>query len=170
MAMRKVVVWLGWVVSGLGVIAIGLFAFVYLRSEALLAKRYDVAQVALVVAAPIDTARGEHLAGMLGCVRCHGVNLQGGSALPGAELFGTKVPPNLTLLAKSWSDIDFVRAIRKGVLPDGTSLVVMPSSTFANMTDQDTAALIQFIRSMPRGGDVKPPVEETFLKRAMVAA
>ena len=167
--MRKLLMWLGWSAGGLALIVIGFVAFVYARSEALLAKRYETEQSALVVERPIDAARGEHLAEILGCVRCHGENLQGGTPLPGAELFGAKAPPNLTLLAESWSDTDFVRAIRKGVLPDGTSLIVMSSSTFANLTDADTAALLQFVRSRPRGGDAKPPVEETFLKRAMAA-
>ena len=161
--------WLVRVLAAIAAIAIGLVAFVYARSEWLLRKRYETTQAALVLSRPPDLQRGEHLVLTLGCAGCHGAELQGGRQLPGGEIFGTKIPANLTLLAQTWTDQDFVRVIRRGVLPDGTSVIVMPAMAFRFLTDDDVAAVIAHVRSRPAGGEAQPPPRDSFAKRAMLA-
>ena len=59
--------------------------------------------------------------------------------------------PNITpggVVAK-YSDVDWVRAIRHGVRPDGRALFVMPSEDYNRFTDADVAALIAFARTLP---------------------
>jgi mono/diheme cytochrome c family protein len=59
--------------------------------------------------------------------------------------------------------------IRRGVLPDGTSVIVMPADGYSALTDDDTAAVIAYVRAQPPSGETEVVVEETWLKRAMVA-
>jgi len=40
--------------------------------------------------------------------------------------------------------------IRQGIRPDGTSVLAMPSASFAIMTDQDLSAILAFIESYPK--------------------
>jgi mono/diheme cytochrome c family protein len=62
------------------------------------------------------------------------------------------VAPNLTAgaggVAPRYSDADWVRAIRHGLRPDGTPLLIMPSHNFAALSDADLTAIIAYVRSM----------------------
>lgn len=121
--------------------------------------------VALPAAAEDDLlARGEYLVQIMGCADCHmprtaeGVpmveaGLSGGNLgfeLPGLGIFW---PPNLTSDSSGlgdWSDDEIARALRTGERPDGRILApVMPYMAYATLTDEDTAALVAYLRSMP---------------------
>ena len=47
----------------------------------------------------------------------------------------------------SYTDADFVRALRHGVRPDGKSFLIMPANLYAHLSDADVGALIAYIRS-----------------------
>ena len=76
---------------------------------------------------------------------------------PALSRIGTAVgywaAPNLTSgrggLGASFTDADWVRAIRHGVHRDGTTLLVMPSEAFVYMNEPDTAALIAYLERLP---------------------
>jgi mono/diheme cytochrome c family protein len=105
---------------------------------------------------PSDTAaieRGKHLATAMGsCTYCHGPDL-GGQMIQEPSLFGTLAAPNLTRgaggLGTTFTDADWVRAIRHGIHPDGTSLLVMPSEAFVFMNETDLADLIAYLKQLP---------------------
>jgi len=63
---------------------------------------------------------------------------------------GTLSAPNLTRgqggLGATFSDADWVRAIRHGVHADGTTLLIMPSEAFVYMNEPDVAALVPGFR------------------------
>lgn len=67
---------------------------------------------------------------------------------------GLLIPQNLTPDAETglgtWSDADIVRATRTGVTLDGRQLNhVMPYlGAYRDMTDQDAADLVRFLRSL----------------------
>ena len=77
---------------------------------------------------PSVVARGEYLVRAGECFSCHtvpgGTAFAGGRAL--ATPFGTFYSPNITPDKKTgignWTDVEFVRALRKGVRPDGAEL------------------------------------------------
>lgn len=93
--------------------------------------------------------RGEHLARSRGCAECHGVDF-GGRALVDDSLFGKVVAPNLTNgaggVGRLRSDSQFAQAIRSGLRADSRSEFVMPSDLYRNLGDEDTAAIIAFLR------------------------
>ena len=46
------------------------------------------------------------------------------------------VAPNLTRIVHEYSDQELEAVIRHGVRPDGSSVVIMPSAMFANVSDE----------------------------------
>jgi cytochrome c553 len=97
-------------------------------------------------------ARGRHLVDAIGkCRECHGADL-GGKLLVDATAFGRLAGSNLTTGRggiAGYTDADFERALRRGVGRDRRPLVFMPSESFAALTDQDLAALIGYLRTVP---------------------
>ena len=96
------------------------------------------------------TAYGHYLVATGGCMHCHGDNLSGGP-IAGAP---PNTPPaaNLTPGGElaGWSDADIVRALREGVRPGGAPLnPLMPWRFTRLMTDDEIAAVIGYLRSVP---------------------
>ena len=119
-------------------------------------------------ATPQRLERGRYLAiGLSGCRECHSQhdwNTHGAPIIPGTEgggqwfnmpdLPGRVVAPNLTpdpqTGAGTWTDDQFARAIREGIGHDGRALFpMMPYQDFRNMSDEDVASIIVYLRSLP---------------------
>jgi mono/diheme cytochrome c family protein len=122
-------------------------------------------QLALDTAATPDRiARGEHLARTT-CVACHATNgqlpLSGGIDLSSHSPvpIGRIVPPNLTPGGplQDWSDGEIAQAIRNGRHQNGRTLL-MPTETLRNLSDEDLAALVAFLRSQPPVQNETPPI------------
>ena len=90
---------------------------------------------------------GRYLVTVSGCEGCHGPALSGG---PG---FGPNEPPASNITPGgigSWTEADFVRAMREGVRPGGTKISeVMPWKNFANRTDGELRAMWLYLQSVP---------------------
>ncbi|CAN5520849.1 hypothetical protein BH10BAC3_BH10BAC3_07060 [soil metagenome] len=112
--------------------------------------------------------RGEYLTtGLLQCFTCHSPrNWDAPGAPPIAEKIGSGgtvliddstsfiIAPNITpdkeTGAGTWTDDMLARAIREGVGHDGRALFwQMPSTTFINLSDEDLASVIVYLRSIP---------------------
>ncbi len=118
---------------------------------------------------PRRLGRGKYLVEAVArCFDCHSEKDATGKVVPGREGAGRVVSveesrlsppyflvcPNITpddqTGAGSWSDQDFARAIRQGIGHDGRILsTMMPYWNFRNLTDEDLASIIVFIRSIP---------------------
>ena len=151
---RRIRSWVGRAVAAvLGVALVGA-GVVYAASERRLRARYDTT----VDAVPVPTdqasvARGEHLVrAVLDCTLCHGDDL-GGSVYSSSAAIGTVAGPNLTHgkggLAADYADLDYVRAIRRGVRRDGRSLIVMPSEVFTHVSQEDLGAVLAYLKQVP---------------------
>jgi cytochrome c553 len=174
--MLKVLKWIGIVLgSVIGLVllvALGLYA----KARVEITKKYQVQVESFVV--PTDAAsveRGHHLADFL-CSECHGADLSGDPRwfdLPGMV---TVAAPNLTPgrggLGASFTTDDFVRVLRHGVKPDGTSVFIMPSNDFAYLSDQDLAAIIAYLKTLPPVDKQtpEPHTRPTFLGGVMYGA
>ncbi|MEP6507748.1 MAG: c-type cytochrome [Gemmatimonadales bacterium] len=89
---------------------------------------------------------GEYLAKTGGCTSCHGANLSGGGKIDGVLAL------NLTPGGEvgSWTEADFMKAIRTGVTPKGRILsAAMPWPYAKNMTDDEIRATWMYIHSLP---------------------
>jgi mono/diheme cytochrome c family protein len=126
---------------------------------------------------PERIARGKALADSF-CSACHSRTgtLTGG--LDVGEDFtvpvGSFVSSNLTPAGplKRWSDGEIFRAIRNGVDADGRWLTVMSYTNAGRLSDEDTQAVIAYIRSLAAGGDPTPdpPDQLNLLGLAMLGA
>ncbi len=100
--------------------------------------------------------RGEYLARAADCLVCHtapgGDNYAGGLEFP--LPFGALYSPNITADKDTgignYSDRDFLNAVQKGILPDGTCLYpAMPFPSYTYMTDADALAIKAYLFSLP---------------------
>jgi cytochrome c553 len=145
---------LGLVVAG-AVVVIGLAAgAVYFISDSRLNRKVDVRRESIAIPTDISSVqRGQHLASAVAaCGECHGSNLAGKVYIDD-RLFARIVPPNLTRgrggIGATFTDADFVRAIRDGVDPSGRQLLIMPSDDYNEFSDADLGAIIAYVRSLP---------------------
>ena len=58
--------------------------------------------------------------------------------------------PNITEIAAKASDQQLAAGIRQGIGHDGRALFIMPSPMYSRLTDRETAALVGWIRTLPR--------------------
>ena len=96
--------------------------------------------------------RGRYLFASRGCVDCHGANGGGRTFVDdgaGLKIHGPNITTGTAGVVASYQPQDWVRTIRHGVAPDGRPLMVMPSEDYNRFTDQDLAALVAFVRSLP---------------------
>ncbi|MBE7473497.1 MAG: c-type cytochrome [Anaerolineales bacterium] len=151
--MKKFFKWVGLIAAGLlGIVVLSL-GVIFFLSEVRLNKLYQVEVTP--VAIPSDAAsiaEGKRLFATRGCGDCHKSNGAGGDFIDD-PLLGRINAANLTTgqggRVGSFSDDDWVRAIRHGVGPDGKPLWIMPSQEFNAINDKDLGALIAYIKSLP---------------------
>ena len=112
-----------------------------------------------------DAVRGKYLVTVMGCNDCHTPGYFFGKPdmtrfLGGSEV-GFEIPglgvfhgPNLTADKDTglggWTDAQIATAMTTGKRPDGRELApIMPSRAFANLTKDDVAAIVAFLRTLP---------------------
>ena len=151
---------LRWLRIGLLSIVVGsvlLGAIVYLLSERLLRRTYT--EPAVDIPVPSDSAsvrEGHRLAMVRGCSGgCHGMGIEGGVFVDD-PLLARLVAPNLTAAVRRYSNADLVRIIRRGVRPDGSSVIGMPSEMFSMLTDEDLGKILAYLRNVPPVGGLPP--------------
>jgi mono/diheme cytochrome c family protein len=130
---------------------------------------------------PERLARGWYLVENLGCFDCHGehdwkkhdapliegTRGAGYADFPLAGLPGRVTPSNITpdpeTGAGNWTDDMLARAIREGIGHDGRALFpFMPYPDFRQMSDEDLASVIAYIRSLPPIRKALPKTEIIF--------
>jgi mono/diheme cytochrome c family protein len=173
-AMSRVLKGLGMmlgVLVGLVVVPLGV---VYAVTEMRANKRYTVTPVTLTI--PTDAAsiaRGKHLVEAVSdCVGCHGENLAGGPVLDDpalAVVYARNLTPGRGGLGGQLTDAEYVKAIRHGLRPDGRSLWVMPSYDYTNIADEDLAAIIAYLKTIPPVDNVVPEPTMGPLGRVLTA-
>lgn len=135
-----------------GIVALAAIAagIIYVRSEQIVTRTYDVPLGAFtVVVDSADLAEGQRLATLRGCYGgCHGTTVEG-SVFFDEPRVARIAAPNLTAIASEYTDSELERVIRRGVTRDGRSVFAMPSPMFAHLADDDLASIIAFIRSQP---------------------
>lgn len=91
------------------------------------------------------------------CVSCHGADL-GGAVFIDDPAVGLYVGSNLTTgeggVGDRYTDEELARAIRYSLRPDGRPLLFMPAQS--SLSDEDLAAIIAYIRSVPPVDRVPP--------------
>jgi mono/diheme cytochrome c family protein len=172
--MKKVFKWFGIVLGSLvGLILIAVLTL-FLMGSARLNKTYDIPPSNLTI--PTDAAsiaRGQHIAETL-CEGCHGADLSGINDWFAAGPLGTVDSANLTSgeggVGQTFSEEDFVRAIRHGVDPKGKPTFMPAVVSTAYMSDEDLAAVIAYVKSVPPVDHITNGKHFTPLAKIMLAA
>jgi cytochrome c553 len=168
---------LKWAAIALGVV-VALIVMTAAVLSSLGASRLGRSYAIDVAAVPIPTdsaaiARGQHLARAVTlCTGCHGDGLEG-DLLFEAPGIATVYAPNLTAgeggKGAVFDDVDWVRAIRNGVSPEGRGLMIMHSDAYNQLSAEDLGAIIAYARSVPPVDGELPAPKTTLVGRAMVA-
>ena len=151
--MKTILKWTGIVFGGLIGLAVLAGLVLYPIGMEKLTRSYPGIPVETVSipTGPDAVARGSHIAIVRKCAECHGENL-GGKLLTDDPILGTIPASNLTSgkggIGKSYSDTDWIRAIRHGVKPDGRVEVFMYD--YSTKSDQDLGALIAYLKQIPQ--------------------
>lgn len=117
--------------------------------------------------------RGEYLFRTRGCSECHGSKGEGRVAMedPGSGFYVHT--PNITRggsgAAATYSNTDWVALLRHGLKPSRQPVLIMPSEDYAQMADEDVAALVTYIRSMPASPERKAELRFPLLLKALYA-
>jgi mono/diheme cytochrome c family protein len=116
--------------------------------------------------------RGRHLIhARYGCAECHGEDF-GGGVMVDAFPIGRFLGPNLTSgeggVVADYTNRDWDRIVRHGILPDGRPSV-MPSEDFFRMSDQELSDIIFYISRLPAVDRTMPPVALGPLGKILVA-
>ena len=96
--------------------------------------------------------RGKYLFASRGCVDCHGAD--GGGRVfvddgKGLRIKGPNISTGAGSVVAQYQPQDWVRTVRHGVAPSGRPLMVMPSEDYNRFTDDDLAALVAYVKSLP---------------------
>lgn len=146
--------WLKYALITLIVVGLAAVGGVYAASELRLAKSYDTPVVAFDARTfGIPAAEAERRAVSMMCADCH---QKAGQVLFEADGVGRLVTPNLTRVARDYTDGELERLIRKGIKKDGTAALIMPAKTYAYLSDDDVAAVITWLRNQKPEPDAVP--------------
>ncbi|MBT9386093.1 cytochrome c [Pseudooceanicola sp. CBS1P-1] len=112
--------------------------------------------------------KGAYVARLGDCMACH--TAPGGKPYAGGlpiksdlgTIYATNITPDPDAGIGKYSEADFARALRKGVLPDGSHLYpAMPYPSYAKLSDADVHALYAYL--MQAVAPVSTPAPETRL-------
>ncbi len=131
-------------------------------------------------ATPQRLARGKYLVdGVMGCFGCHtdaDWSKPGAPPVAGREgsghvwadqdlpwLIASNITPDKETGAGAWSDDALARAIREGIGHDGRALFpLMPYPHYRQMSDEDLASVIAYVRSVPAVRNQLPTTKMPF--------
>lgn len=155
MVVKKVLKWVGISVGSLVALVLIVVCVVYLVSQRRIDGKLTIAGHQLVVASDsVTIERGRHIVYSFGmCAECHARDLGGAVFIDEpivAQLYAANLTSGESGLGGTLSDLDWERAIRHGVAPDGRKLLFMPSHEFTHLNDADVAALIAFLKQVPK--------------------
>ncbi len=171
--MKRVYLWIGGIIVAVGVVLLGVLGWMVGQpgptgfakgSPVDLAQYHGPSPVGVPaeLASADPLTRGKYLTEAADCEACH--TLKGGTPFAGGRAFklpfGTLYTPNITPDPDTgigkWSDADFLRAVHKGIAPDGSRLYpAFPYASYTMLTDQDVLAMKAYLFSL------KPVKQET---------
>lgn len=172
--MKRVVKWLGWMVVVIGGLLVVAAVVLYVASSVRLNKSYAV-QPAAVAIPTGETAviEGQRQFLTHACTDCHGADGVGDLVMDD-PLIGTVIGANLTPgqggVGQTFTDDDWVRAIRHGIGSDGKPLVVMPSYEYNLMNDEDLGNMIAYLKNLPPVEQVQPAPSLGLMGRFLVVS
>jgi hypothetical protein len=182
----RILLWLGLALVAMLVLGIsftiGWRPFIGPQARTLTARKFE--------STPARLARGAYIVNNVSdCIDCHaehdwtqhdaplvpntlgaGQDMNLLKGFPG-QVFAPNITPDPETGAGNWSDDELARGIREGVGHDGRALFpFMPYQDFRNMSDEDIASVIVYLRSLPRIRKQRPPTQLIFPVNYLIRA
>lgn len=151
---KKIAKWTGVVFGVFILIAATTALFINYQWNQDASKMYEVSDAGITIPEPdsVILARGKRVSELFHCTGCH-LPTFAGEDWDVPAFMGSVNPSNLTRgeggIGNDYTDEDWIRAIRHGIKPDGTSLVVMPTEEFVHIGKEDLEALVAYLKTVP---------------------
>ncbi|MFY7929476.1 MAG: c-type cytochrome [Oligoflexus sp.] len=133
----------------------------YLYTEQKLAPRWSIEVPSFSIPRdPSAVEEGRRLLTVKACHDCHSLDFGGKTfieALPIGRFSGTNLTRGQGSAIKDYDDLDWIRAIRHGLNPDGQALRGMPSDEFQDLTQADLGRMIAALQALPPVDRQTPP-------------
>ncbi len=171
--MKRIFKWIAWILGIILGLLVAALLGVYLVSGLRLNKTYTVQPAAVTIpTGEAAVAEGQRQFFTHGCIDCHATD-GAGKLVVDDPLLGAITGANLTPgqggIGTTFSDTDWVRAIRHGLGPDGKALVIMPSLDYNKMNDEDLGNMVAYLKSLPAVDRTPPPLSLGPLARVLIA-
>lgn len=153
--MAKTLKILKWLATGIVAIIVILLLAISAISQFHISRSHEAKPVPAAALTGGDPVEGKRFSAVYGCSGCHRPDLQGGKFVDEA-LLATVYASNLTRKLEQYGDAEFVQAVRQGMRPDGSGLVIMPSQAFAVLRDSEMADILAYLHSVPAAGEDHP--------------
>lgn len=166
--MKKILKWTGITLAALILLVAGTAFYLSTAAQNRLAKKYDIQpQVIPIPKDSVSIAAGKVWVSTL-CTGCHGESLAG-TAFFSEPGLGTICAPNLTAggPCASFSDADWLRAIKHGVGQDGRPLLIMPAKDFQFLSDEHLGQVISYLKTLPAIDQSWNKPQTTFLCKVL---
>lgn len=171
--MRRIFKWAGWILGGILGLLVVAWLGVYLISSQKLNKTYAVEATAVTIpSGETAVAEGQRQFFTHGCIDCHDTDGAGKAVIDDSimgRVTGANLTPGQGGIGQTFTDLDWVRAIRHGLGPDGKPLVIMPSQEYNKMNDEDLGYLIAYLKSLPPVDRTPPDISVGPVARVLIA-
>jgi cytochrome c553 len=122
----------------------------------------------------VSIAKGRHFVQAIGkCASCHGDDYAG-KVIVDDGLIGRVYSANLTKgkggIGETFTDADYVRAIRRGIKKDGHPMLFMPTDSYYYINDEDLANAIAYLKTVPAVDAAIPATRVGPMARALFLA
>jgi mono/diheme cytochrome c family protein len=168
----------GWKIAGVVIVVLVIGVAALAVAVVLLSERKLHRTIALEVA-PVAFAndaasieRGKYLYQTRGCADCHGSDGAGRAFIDDPGGLYVRAPNIATgpgTVVATYTERDWVRAIRHGVKPDGRPIIIMPTEDYNRLTDADLAAIVAYVRTLAPVAGEAAVIRMPFLVRALYA-
>jgi mono/diheme cytochrome c family protein len=172
--MKRVLKWIGIILGSLIGLILVVGVTLFFIGNARLNKTYDIPPSNLTL--PTDAASlefGKHRVQTL-CQGCHSADLSGIAGWFNAPPIGMIDSANLTSgeggIGKTFTTEDYVRAIRHGIDRQGKPIFMVAVPSTAHLSDEDLAAIIAYLKTIPPVDHQLKPRYFTPLARILLAA
>ena len=153
-------------------VLIAVFAFVIVgKGDTAIEQKYSMQfDDTMIPSDSMSLQLGKFIAESHGCQGCHGADFEGMifADAPPFLAVGTNLTSGAGGIGSTYSDADWLRAIRHGVAPDGRGLMVMPSEAYYFLNDQETGALVAYLKSLEPVDNELPPLQVRTLGKVIM--
>lgn len=169
----KILKWVGIVIGVLIALVVVVGLIGYIRGGSMLTRKFDYTPDNITVPTDAEAvANGEYLVKhFMLCADCHGENLAGKEFVNDPS-FATIYTPNLTSgqggIGATYTDADWIRALRHGIRPNGEVLMIMPSNEYTHADAGELGDMIAYLKTLQAVDNPIPARKLTTVPRILM--